>query len=301
MGEEAVCVEVLADGRSENDEIPRTELKRDCECLADTEPLSSPNKKHAKEVSNDDVRSEVSNPNLSLKENLLSFQDISSQPTELANANQAECGEVTSTCLENSSSDETLSDGGGVHNNTSQVDKGTSSTAMTSCVVLEIPKHASSSGIRKITFKFSKKKEDYDHQSLSTTNRHPYDEDPLLSADYNSGMLDSPYGMEYVQTGDSNLYARNMELKMSKKVVPSCYPTNVKKLLSTGILDGARVKYIYTNNAGQVKHTILQLLSFIYSWWIIFLRFEVVVRLSYLGLFRVVDICVAVQCAISPE
>jgi hypothetical protein len=35
-----------------------------------------------------------------------------------------------------------------------------------------------------------------------------------------------------------------MELNMSKKVVPNNYPTNVKKLLATGILDRARVKYI---------------------------------------------------------
>ncbi|XP_022742159.1 uncharacterized protein LOC111293612 isoform X2 [Durio zibethinus] len=38
--------------------------------------------------------------------------------------------------------------------------------------------------------------------------------------------------------------APNMELKMSKKIVPSNYATNFKKLLGIGILDGARVKYI---------------------------------------------------------
>lgn len=36
----------------------------------------------------------------------------------------------------------------------------------------------------------------------------------------------------------------NMELKMSKKVLLDGYLTNVKKLLSTGILEGARVKYV---------------------------------------------------------
>ncbi|XP_054801196.1 uncharacterized protein LOC129305228 isoform X1 [Prosopis cineraria] len=253
MGDGAVCVESLADRTGEDDELSRTDLKRDCQCFTDTELDPSPNKKQAKEVSNDDVRSEVSNPNISSKENVLAFQDISSQPSELANTNQAECGEVTSTCLENSSSDETLSDGGGDHNTISQNDKGASSAEMTSCVVLEIPKHASASGIRKITFKFSKKKEDYDYQSLASTDRNPYDDEALLSSDYKSGMLDSSYGMEYVQAGDFNSYARNMELKMSKKVVPSCYPTNVKKLLATGILDGARVKYIYTHGAGKIE------------------------------------------------
>ena len=266
MGEEAVCVQALADGRRENNEEPRTELKRDChQCVADDATESS-NKKQAKEVSNDELRSEVSNPNTSTTENALAFQDISSQPAESANANHVECGELTSTCLENSSSDETLSDEAGDHNinNTLGNDKDTSSAAaMTSCVVLEIPKHASSSGIRKITFKFSKKKEDYDYQSPAPLYRpapfgfHVDDEEYMARADYNSGMLESPSGMGYARNGDMNLYTRNMELKMSKKVVPSCYPTNVKKLLSTGILDGALVKYIY--NPGKVGHTFIAL------------------------------------------
>ncbi|KAI4349277.1 hypothetical protein L6164_009886 [Bauhinia variegata] len=252
MGEAAICVEVLADGRREDNEVSRTELKRDCQCLADAELDQSPSKKQAKEVSNDDVRSEVSNPHTSPKENALTFQDISSQPAELENTNQAECGEVTSTCLENSSSDETLSDGGANQTNTSQNEKDTS----TSCVVLEIPKHASTTGIRKITFKFSKKKEDYNYNSPATTYQHPYgfhddDEEPYGRAYSNTGTLESSYGMDYVRNGDFNLYARNMEFKMSKKVVPNCYPTNVKRLLSTGILDGARVKYIY--HVGQIE------------------------------------------------
>ncbi|XP_027367214.1 uncharacterized protein LOC113873334 isoform X3 [Abrus precatorius] len=260
MGEEAGCVQALEEGRKENNEEARTELKRDYhQCVADSEPHLSPNKKQAKEVSNDEVRSEVSNPNVSATEQALTFQDISSQPTESANVNHAECGELTSTCLENSSSDETLSDetGNQDNNNTSQNDKDTSSAAMTSCVVLEIPKHASSSGIRKITFKFSKKKEDYDYQShtplfrpafFTEGNRFGFhgDDEEYLAKDYcNSGLLESSCGMGQVRDGDLDLYARNMELKMSKKVVPNCYPTNVKKLLSTGILDGAIVKYIY--------------------------------------------------------
>ncbi|KAI4300142.1 hypothetical protein L6164_033553 [Bauhinia variegata] len=260
MGEAAICVEVLADGRREDEEVSRTELKRDCQCLADTELDQSPNKKQAKEVSNDDVRSEVTNPNTFPKENALTFQDITSQPAELENINQAECGEVTSTCLENSSSDETLSDGGANQTNTPQNEKDTSITTMTSRVVLEIPKHASTSGIRKITFKFSKKKEDYDYQSRAAigqpTYQHPYgfqedDEEPYGRAHSNMEALESSYGMGYVRNGDFNLYARNMEFRMSKKVVPNCYPTNVKKLLSTGILDGARVKYIY--HAGEIE------------------------------------------------
>lgn len=258
MGEEAVCVvqALAADGVKGIDEESRAELKRDfLQCVADTEPEQlSPNKKQAKEVSNDEVRSEVSNPNISATENALAFQDISSQPTESENAHHAECGELTSTCLENSSSYGSLSDEAGVqdnnhssndidndnnnNNDTSQNGKDTS----TSRVVLEIPKHASSTGIRKITFKFSKKKEDYCYQPPAKDDN------------------ESSCGMGYVRDGDLDLYTRNMELKMSKKVVPDCYPTNVKKLLSTGILDGAVVKYIY--NPLKVKHA--RVVFFIY-------------------------------------
>ena len=132
MGEKVVCVHTLEEGKQENNEESRTELKRDYDqCVADTEPHLSPNKKQAKEVSNDEVRSEVSNPNVSAAELAQTFPDISIQPTESENVNHAECGELTSTCLENSSSDETLSDEAGEqnnnnnNNNTSQSDKDT--------------------------------------------------------------------------------------------------------------------------------------------------------------------------------
>ena len=251
MGEEAVCVQVSEDGRREGDEVSRTELKRDYQSIANTEteaePNVSPNKKQAKEVSIDDVRSEVTNPNIYPIENASTFHDISSQPPELVNSNQAECGEVTSTCLDNSSTDETLSDGGGDPNSTCPLnDKDTCTDSVTSCVVLEIPKHASSTGIRKITFKFSKKKEDY----RPSYGFNEVDEASLARVENYMG--ESSYGKEYVQSRDANLHARNMELKMSKKVAPNFYPTNVKKLLSTGILDGARVKYVY--NAGAVYY-----------------------------------------------
>jgi len=283
MGEEADCVHALDEGKKENNEESRTELKRDYDqCVSDTERHLFPHKKQVKEVSNDEVRSEVSNPNVSATEHALTFQDISSQPTE-STVNHAECGELTSTLLENSSSDETLSDEAGDqnittttttnnsnnNNNTSQSDKDTSSAAMTSCVVMEIPKHASSSGIRKITFKFSKKKEDHGYQPPAPVHRSAlyadgnhigfHGDDEYLARDYCSGGLVESTG--YVHDGDLDLYARNMELKMSKKVVPNCYPTNVKKLLSTGILDGAVVKYIY--NPGKVK--LKSVAFFIYS------------------------------------
>ncbi|GMP96567.1 hypothetical protein CsSME_00045146 [Camellia sinensis var. sinensis] len=148
--------------------------------LSDTE-LESANKQ-VKETSNDEIFSEVSNPNLSPRDNACSIQTISSQLAELVSNNQVASSE-------NSKND-------------------TSGAVSTSLFVREIPKDFSSTGIRKITFKFSKRKEDYDNHSKV--------------------FLCQP----------------NMELKMSKKVLPDSYPTTVKKLLSTGILEGARVKYV---------------------------------------------------------
>ncbi|XVE96840.1 hypothetical protein REPUB_Repub02eG0257700 [Reevesia pubescens] len=198
MEEEAVCLEIST----------KPELKRDRECLElepESEQETFPDKKQVKEVSNEDIRSEVSNPIVSPKENTSSFNDISSR-------NQAGCGEVTSVCSGNSSSDET-----GIESS--------------SHVTLEIPKHLSSSGIRKITFKFSKRKEDYDNETSYS-----------VGGEFMN--VENVYGNSSVEWSSRYSCAPNMELKMSKKVVPSNYPTNVKKLLGTGILDGARVKYI---------------------------------------------------------
>ncbi|KAE8719089.1 arginine biosynthesis bifunctional protein ArgJ [Hibiscus syriacus] len=215
MEEEAVCLEL-----SEAEELMENvnSAKRDRECHEpdiEFEQEISPNKKQAKEVSYEDIRSEVTNPIVSSKENTSSFHDISSR-------NRTGCSEDTSDCSGNSSYAETLSD-------SSQMGD-TSGAVSTSHVTLEIPKHLSSSGIRKITFKFSKRKDYYNETSysvggecmnLENVSRHG-------SLEWSSRYSSSP----------------NLELKMSKKVVPGNYPTNVKKLLGTGILDGARVKYI---------------------------------------------------------
>ncbi|XP_022747732.1 uncharacterized protein LOC111297304 isoform X2 [Durio zibethinus] len=213
MEEEAVCLETLAEEIMENVKSAMPELKRDRECL---QPETSPNKKQAKEVSSEDIGSEVSNPIVSPKENTSNFHDISSR-------NQAVCGDVTSVCSGNSSSEETLSD-------SSQMGY-TSGVVSSSHVTLEIPKHLSSSGIRKITFKFNKRKEDYDNQTSYSVGGECMN-------------LENTYGNGPVEWSSRYSRVPNMELKMSKKVVPSNYPTNVKKLLGTGILDGARVKYI---------------------------------------------------------
>ena len=82
-----------------------------------------------------------------------------------------DCGEVTSTCWgsnTSSSLDETLSHHG--DNDTSHdadASASASGTIETSQVVMEILKDVWSTKIRKITFKFSKRREDYDNQSCA--------------------------------------------------------------------------------------------------------------------------------------
>lgn len=194
-----------------------------------------------KEASHEDVFSEVSNPNFSPRD--ASSHSIHNIP--------GGCGEVSSLCSRSSSEQESLGEGDHCENNGS-------GEASTSCVVLEIPKHVSTTGIRKITFKFSKRKENNEHTSSISHNQ------PLPN-EVHDGFHEVyvPYASldDYVGTGmhpnmDRNFFsdfASNRELKMSKKVVPDSYPTNVKKLLSTGILEGARVKYISIH--GEVSYT----------------------------------------------
>ncbi|KAH9735838.1 PHD-type domain-containing protein [Citrus sinensis] len=240
MGESAVCLEVPADGEMDVECSSRTESKQDRELLTDNvESDSFPNGKHAKEEAlNDDIKSEVSNPVVSPKEFTSSFQDITSQETKLVTES---CNQVLSTTSTgNLSSEETLSDGDerteSSYAETSRTDNNSGDVSK-SHVVLEIPKHvSSSSGIRKITFKFSKRKEDYVAPLAYEEGRNYTLYDDLGSSGANDGVL----------------CARNMEIKMSKKVVPNEYPTNVKKLLSTGILDGACVKYISTSRERQL-------------------------------------------------
>ncbi|GMP85403.1 hypothetical protein CsSME_00038574 [Camellia sinensis var. sinensis] len=236
MGEGEICVELLNDETMKDETSPRIESKRDHELIgddADAEPcakkqakealtdtgLESCVEKQVKETSNDEIRSEVSNPNLSPTDNACSFQTISSQPAELLSNNQVGSGEISSACSGNSSTEESGEE---------QIKNDTSGPVSTSDFVLEIPKHVSSTGIRKITFKFSKRKEDYDELSPSA-------------------------GPPVTNVVCDGFYNPNMELSLSKKVFSDSYPTNVKKLLSTGILEGARVKYISTSRERELS------------------------------------------------
>ncbi|GFZ02300.1 acyl-CoA N-acyltransferase with RING/FYVE/PHD-type zinc finger domain-containing protein [Actinidia rufa] len=248
MGEGEVCMVVLHNGEMEDEKSPRIETKRDHEGVGghtDAEPcakkqareapsddteLETCAKKQVTEASNDDVCSEVSNPILSPREIACSVQTISSQPAELVCNTQVGSGETSSTCSGNSSTKENPSEEEHIKTDTcGEVSK--------SHCVLEIPEHVSSTGIRKITFKFSKRKEDYDDQFFGLAVQPVVDMNAEISTD-----------REVFHEGSDGLLCHpNMELKMSKKVVLDYYPTNVKKLLSTGILEGARVKYISTS------------------------------------------------------
>lgn len=267
MGEGEGClpvvkdIKVLKDGKTESENSSRMELKRDHECIAgNIETEASPRKKPVKEALNEEGCSEVSNPILSPKYNASSVQTITSQVAELASTNQAVLGEITSTSSGNSVP-ESLSDEEHSRN-------GSSDGVSTTQVVLEIPKHVSSTGIRKITFKFSKSKEAYNSKLSSEPlhvlgrvgNSHSYigyPGDPgrnIASPDTGTNMrVNTCWNLE---TRNLHFRAPNMELKMSKKVVPKSYPTNVKKLLSTGILDGALVKYISTSREKELHGVI---------------------------------------------
>ncbi|KAK9290195.1 hypothetical protein L1049_008361 [Liquidambar formosana] len=62
----------------------------------------------------------------------------------------------------------------------------------------------------------------------------------------------SKYGSGLPETGNFRFCAPNLEMKMSEKDVPNNFPKNVKKLLLTGILEGAQVKYISTSREKEL-------------------------------------------------
>lgn len=248
MGEEDVSVAVMNSGEMENGNDSRIESKRDHQWLVEdieTEPYPKkqaketlkdlieleepcPQKQQPKEASNDDICSEVSNPNFSPKEIASSFQIVSSQHIELVSDVQ---GETASTCSGNSSMEkESLSEE--EHGQNVIVD-----TVHRSHFVLENPNHASITGIRKITFKFSKPKEDYNNQFTAASATQPVI----------SGFDDSFSKLSHLNP------SAEMDLRMSNKVYVDSCPTNVKKLLSTGILEGARVKYVFTSGNRELS------------------------------------------------
>ncbi|KZV26139.1 hypothetical protein F511_06306 [Dorcoceras hygrometricum] len=214
------------------------------------------------EMSNDDVYSEVSNPNPSPK-HLTSSLTSSSQPRDVNAIDPGGCGEITSAFSQTSSAGENSCKEKHVQNYISK-------SVSPSRVAIEIPKNISTTGIRKITFKFSKRKEDYDSKITFPGKpivHNEFQEDhndvhSCFSAAHPSTCAD-PHklswnahetigGNEYADTPSPLSCARNKEMKMSKKIIPENYPTNVKKLLSTKILEGARVKYVSISGKKEI-------------------------------------------------
>lgn len=215
MGERTVSLEMLLKGEmaEENSETK----KRDRLCIEQDnleEELYSSNKRQAKEPSNDDIRSEISNPVASpVVDNASSFRDITSNPAKSSSGDR-----VGSCSGSGSGSYEAISDEKRSEYCSSLADSSQSSDAVPSSFVREIPKHLSTTGITKITFKLSKRNED---------------------------VCDLPMIQEHTWEGSpSNVASSTLGVKMLDKIDSTNFPSNVKKLLATGILDGARVKYL---------------------------------------------------------
>ncbi|KAL8193308.1 hypothetical protein R6Q57_026889 [Mikania cordata] len=96
---------------------------------------------------------------------------------------------------------------------------------------------------------FSKRKEDYDDQLCASAVKctgssfgNRFCKVPRLTYICEQGLHES---------GDSSLYSNKTEV-MHGKAIPDSYPTTVKRLLSTRILEGAKVKYI-SNSVSRPK------------------------------------------------
>jgi hypothetical protein len=212
MGEATVCF------AKENSETKK-DLKRDRLCFEqdnlDEEELYSSNKRQTKEPSNDDMKSEISNPVPSpVVDNASSFRDITSNPAKSSS------GDRVGSC---SGSYETITD----EKHSEYCSSLANSDAVPSSFEREIPKHLSTTGITKITFKLSKRNEDF---------------------------CDLPMIQEHTWEGyPSNVASSTLGVKMLKKIDSTNFLSNVKKLLGTGILDGARVKYLSTSAARELQ------------------------------------------------
>lgn len=217
MAEEIVCLEMTMEGDMAE---TNKELKRDRMCIGqdDIEEELYFNKRQAKEASNDDIRSEISNPVASPVDNAASFCDITSNPVKSSSGDR-----VGSCSGSGSGSDDTVSDEKHSEYDASLADSSQSSDAAPSSFVREIPKHLSTTGITKITFKLSKRNEDF---------------------------CDLPMIQEHSWVGSpSNVASSTLGVKTSKKIVSTNFTSKVKNLLLTGILNGARVKYFSTSPA----------------------------------------------------
>ncbi|XP_056694051.1 uncharacterized protein [Spinacia oleracea] len=259
MGEREVCVVLaLSSNNVENPSNFRNDLKRELGCVVNVAELGDlPRKKHAKEdASNtnvEDIISEVLDPVRPIvsttveNDNEHEFENVSSLETTTCShpADLGGCSNSNTRVNSNEMTSESSGNSCTVSCSDDTTRNFDSIGASTSKVTLEIPEHARTTGIRKLTLKFSKSKEEYESKLITLTPRvlsnGLHDGDSVIDSNDEPGLDES-----------IDNYPYNMELKMSKKVVLDSYPTNVKKLLATGILEGARVKYISTSGEKDI-------------------------------------------------
>lgn len=187
-------------------------------------------KEQPKEVSYVEKFFEVSNPNFSPIENVSCQKTSSSRKrAKKVSDDQSEISasdnqdETRSTCSWNTSTEESLSDELGQN---AVIDKNCCSQ-----YVLENQSHDSITVVRKIDFRCSKKREEYNNQ---------------ISANLTGQFVISNFDDRFNKLPQLNP-SLEMELKMQNNVFADSFLTNVEELLSTGFLEGARVKYVFTS------------------------------------------------------
>ncbi|KAF6168513.1 hypothetical protein GIB67_015060 [Kingdonia uniflora] len=188
----------------------RSAKKRSHECVVDaSEQEAISNKMVAKEILNDDAMSEVLNPNVSPRDN------ASSSQTSMINL----CEEVA-------------------NNGEHYIYDFSNSYSTKAEMILEAPKSTTTCGIRRIKFKFSKSKNPNNGVSESDSR-----------TEFVDSIENTPASTSRMASSESEFHRHStrkeeMEFKTSKKDDLSSFPTNVKKLFATGILEGVHVKYI---------------------------------------------------------
>lgn len=255
MEEDAACPAVLTDGDMVYETSSRIETKRSHEFVVDsTDEESLPNKKQALEALNSEAVPEASDENISTLEDASTCQTISSQLMDCSSRPEmtsCSCGDVPSVSAGNSSTQSTGS-------------KGPSREGSS----IDLPTSQKSTGIRKLKIIFGKSRglgnsiaaSTGQNASIESDNGPSYGgfcKDPktrISGAQRSNGskkadsIADLGTAAQVGISGAGNFRSyhlkEKMELKMSKKVVPSEFPSSVKRLLSSGLLEGVHVKYI---------------------------------------------------------
>ncbi|XP_058099106.1 uncharacterized protein LOC131243631 [Magnolia sinica] len=230
------------------------ESKRVRECVVDgTEQELLPYKKQAVEVSNSELISDVSDANVPTDENGSICQTVSSQQpdqlsrSEIISMSSPGCGDIPSVSTGNSSTEST--------DNKENCGNDCSTALSTSQPI---------TGIRKLKIKFSKTNGVSISTGMTVGNGsgsgpsydgfHAEPKIGITGTDKMKG--NEPVDSSVAMLGDAPRLdigtqsthqchlKEKLELKMSKKVVPNECASTVKRLFSTGLLEGVHVKYI---------------------------------------------------------